>query len=125
MAFFGVTKEKINLLYNHPGADRLDLAKLDGMSFQFVVGRDTFKLGDEVIYFPVDSLIPEDVLARIGLVGKLAGRNKNRVKTIRLCGEISQGIVATFDQLAGLVDPSMDTETLTKRSKTPRKRGFY
>lgn len=97
MAFFGVTLEVIETVKYHPNADRLDICTLKGMNFQFVTGRDQYKPGDLVLYFPVDALVPQDLLAKIGLEGRLAGKEKNRVKTIRLRGEISQGIVATPD----------------------------
>lgn len=94
MAFFGVTFETIETARAHPNADRLDLCTLKGCSFQFVTGRGEYRAGDNVLYFPIDSLLPLDVQEKLGLVGKLAGPNKNRIKTIRLRGEISQGIVA-------------------------------
>ena len=94
MAFFGVTLETIGTVRNHPNADRLDLATVNGMSFQFVVGRDQWKVGDSVLYFPVDSLLPAPIIEKLGLTGKLSGPQKNRVKTIKLRGELSQGLVA-------------------------------
>jgi RNA ligase (TIGR02306 family) len=103
MAFFGVTRERISEAKHHPNADRLDICKLVGLEFQFVTGRDEFKVGDEVIYFPIDSLIPLPILGRLGLEGKLAGREKNKVKTIKLRGEISQGLVSKTD----LVPPEL------------------
>jgi|19_taG_2_1085344.scaffolds.fasta_scaffold00092_44 RNA ligase (TIGR02306 family) len=113
MAFFGVTKEKIGEVVNHPNADRLDIAKLEGMNFQFIVGRDQYKVGDDVVYFPIDSLIPPNVLARLGLVDRLAGKEKNRVKTVRLRGSISQGIVSDHDTLAGMSSIDKTDEQIT------------
>jgi RNA ligase (TIGR02306 family) len=52
-----------------------------------------------VIYFPVDSLLPEWICNALSLAGKLAGRDKNRVKTVRLRGNISQGVVCSPEQL--------------------------
>lgn len=51
MAFFGVTVEKIEKVWQHSNADSSDLAKLEGMSFQFVVGKGSMKPGDIVVYF--------------------------------------------------------------------------
>jgi RNA ligase (TIGR02306 family) len=97
MSFFGVTLNKIEKAWNHPNADRLDLASLSGCNFQFVVLRDQFKAGDSVLYFPVDSVLPAAVADKLGLTGRLAGKNKDRVKTIKLRGAISQGVVAKPD----------------------------
>lgn len=101
MSFFGVTVEQISELKKHPNADRLMLAKLEGMEFQFCVPTDQYEVGDLVLYFPIDAVIPQEVLQRLGLEGKLAGKDKNRLKTVRLRGEISQGIVATVESLLG------------------------
>lgn len=97
MAFFGVTIETIATAKKHPNADRLDLCTLKGLDFQFVTARDANKKGDQVLYFPIDSLLPEELQEKLGLLGKLSGGKKNRVKTIRLRGEISQGLVGPID----------------------------
>jgi hypothetical protein len=39
-------------------------------------------------------LLPEPLIETLGLQGKLAGSAQNRIKTIKLRGEISQGVVA-------------------------------
>lgn len=93
MSFFAVTLRKIAKVWNHPNADRLDLAQVDNSMYQFVVGRDQYKIGDEVLYFPIDAVLPAPAVEKLGLVGKLSGKDKNRIKTVKLRGEISQGIV--------------------------------
>ncbi len=93
MSYFGVTVEKIDTANHHPNADRLDICTLKGMSFQFVTGRDQYKPGECVLYFPVDSIIPLELQGKMGVTGMLSGKNKDRVKTVRLRGEISQGLV--------------------------------
>jgi RNA ligase (TIGR02306 family) len=97
MSFFGVTAEEIKQVGPIDGADRIEVASLAGMDYSFVVGKGQFKAGDKVLYFPVDSIIPIDVTRKMGLEGKLSGKNKDRVKTIKLRGQISQGIVAVLD----------------------------
>lgn len=93
MSTFGIFAETIESVSAHPNADRLELAKLIGIGYQFIIGKGQFQPGDQVLYFPIDALITPEILATIGLTGKLSGKNKNRVKTIRLRGCISQGIV--------------------------------
>lgn len=92
-----VTIEEIDDIINIENADRLQLAKLKGLNFQFVIPKDQYEIGEYVVYFPVDSVIPQTLIQILGLDGKLAGKDKNRVKTIKLRGVISQGIVAKFD----------------------------
>ena len=101
MAFFGVTIETIEKVWTHPdpAVERLALAKVKGLAFQFVVLKLQFKEGDSVIYFPVDSLIPDSLINKMGMTGKFAGPNKNRVKSIKLRSAISQGFVIEPDKI--------------------------
>jgi RNA ligase (TIGR02306 family) len=101
MAFFGVTVETIKTIEAIEGADRIQKASLEGLPFNFVIGKDTFKVGDTVLYFPIDSLIPQKIAEKLGVAGKLAGKDKDRVKTIKLKGVFSQGIVGPFS----LIEP--------------------
>lgn len=113
MAFFGVTREKIGSVSPIPDADRIEMAKLDGMDFQFVIGKDSFRPGDECLYLPVDSLLPEGLIEAIGLTGKLSGKLKNRIKTVKLRGQLSQGIVTNVDHVPeGMTDPDELTKHL-------------
>ena len=93
MAFFGVTTERIATSRHHTNADRLSVCTLEGMDFQFVTGKDQFKPGDEVLYFPLDAILPDAIAEVLQVLGKLAGAQKNRVKTMIFRGEISQGLV--------------------------------
>jgi len=122
MSFFGVTAEQIKQVSPIDGADRIEVASLAGMDYQFVVGKGQFKPGDKVLYFPVDSLIPIDVARKMGLEGKLAGKSKDRVKTIKLRGQISQGIVSDLSLVpAHLIEqgPQAITECLGVRKYEP------
>ncbi len=103
MAFFGVTQEEIGSVAPIEGADRIEVATLRGKDFQFVIARGSFAPGDGCLYFPIDSVLPAPLAERLGVAGKLAGRDRNRVKTVKLRGQISQGIVAS----TSLVPPDM------------------
>ncbi len=75
----------------HPNADRLELATVKG--WQCVVQRGAFQPGDRCVYIPIDSVLTEETEARIfGLDSKVKLTN-HRVKTIKLRGAISQGLV--------------------------------
>lgn len=115
MAFFGVTIETISEVYNHPDPEvtRLSLAKVEGMAFQFVIGKDQFKVGDKVIYFPVDSVFPQELLEKMNMVGKLTGKNKNRLKTIFLKKAISQGLVFPIEKLLTPDQVKLSSEEIT------------
>jgi RNA ligase (TIGR02306 family) len=102
MAFFGVTIEEIDKVEAIPGADRIEKATVKGMLFEFVIGKGSFKPNDRILYFPVDSLIPNDIAEKLGVAGKLAGPNKNRLKTIKLKQQISQGLVGPLDLIKNM-----------------------
>jgi len=108
LSIFAVTVERIGRVWKHENADLLDMASLDGKEYDFVVGKDQFVPGEVVIYFPVDSILPEWISSTLNLTGKLAGKDKNRVKTVRLRGNISQGVVCKPSQLA----PTISAESL-------------
>lgn len=97
MAFFGITIETISKIESIPNADKIQVASLNGLDFSFVIKKDQFKIGDRVLYFPIDSVINDKTLEVLGLKDRLSGPNKNRLKTITLRGQISQGIVANID----------------------------
>jgi RNA ligase (TIGR02306 family) len=78
-------------LETHPNADRLSIAKVLGWTC--VTGTAGWEDTDRGAYLPIDSVIPEDKIEEWGLVGKLSGGNKNRVKTVRLRGVLSQGLL--------------------------------
>lgn len=103
MSTFAVTVEQIGRVWKHENADLLEMASLVGKEYDFVVGKGQFTAGDTVVYFPVDSVLPETICSMLNLTGKLAGRDKNRVKTVRLRGNISQGVVCSPDQLVGMI----------------------
>lgn len=90
MSSFEVKIEKLTI-YPHPNADRLELAEVG--RFRAVVPKDVYQDGDYALYIPEQAIVPEDLLQELGLEGRLAGSAKNRVKAIRLRGELSQGIV--------------------------------
>ena len=75
----------------HPDADLLECARVG--DYFCVVGKGQFQTGDTVAYIPEGSVIPDSMITEMGLKGKLAGSKKNRVKTVKLRGVLSQGLV--------------------------------
>jgi RNA ligase (TIGR02306 family) len=93
MSLFAVTIERIEKVWAHPDADRLDLGSVEGLAFQFCIGKGQYKVGDTVVYIPVDAVLPDALIDRLDLRNMLAGAQRNRVKTVQLRGQISQGLV--------------------------------
>jgi RNA ligase (TIGR02306 family) len=74
-----------------PDADAIELAVVG--EFRSVVRKGQFTPGQTAIYLPESAVLPDDLLGRLGLIGKLAGSAKNRIKAVRLRGCLSQGIL--------------------------------
>jgi RNA ligase (TIGR02306 family) len=90
MSSFSVTVERLDIV-EHPNADALELARVG--AYHAVVRRGEYQTGDLAIYIPEQALLPEVLVDELGLTGRLAGPDSNRVKAVRLRGELSQGIV--------------------------------
>jgi RNA ligase (TIGR02306 family) len=87
---------KIDAVHKHPNADRLDFARVGG--YWVVTGKGEYKVGDNAIYFPIDSILP------IGLQGFLFSGTKmklkdNRVRAAKIRGHVSQGLLASADSI--------------------------
>lgn len=74
-----------------PGKDRIVLATVEG--YQSIVGADMYHVGDQVCYISEQTLVPVQLQQELGLEGRLAGSNKDRIKPIKMGGVLSQGIV--------------------------------
>jgi len=110
MSSFAVTLENLKI-EKHPNADALELAKVG--EYRAVVPKGVYQTGSIALYIPEQALLPPELIEELGLTGKLAGRDGNRVKAIRLRGELSQGIVCRPKKIAevygqnGGIDPQI------------------
>src|SRR6185312_807199 len=76
----------------HPNADRLEIGRIVGQDYQFIVGKGQFTDGSLFVYIPEAAIVPDWLLEEMGLVGKLNGLAKNRVKAQKFRGVLSQGL---------------------------------
>lgn len=113
MAFFGVTTEEIESVNSHPNADKLSIGKLKGLSFEFVIGLNQFSVGQKVLYIPIDSVLPPSLIEALNLTGRLAGKDKNRLKSVKLRGVVSQGLVVPVEKLLPEEMRSKSSEEIT------------
>lgn len=81
---FKVQIKRVVEAVKHPNADKLVLCKVNDVDYQMV--SNCAKVGDIVVYFPIDSVLPEDLAKKLGLPSR-------RIKTIKLRGEFSQGFI--------------------------------
>lgn len=98
MSTLRVTAERLTI-HDHPNADALELAQV-GL-YRAVVAKGAYRTGDFALYIPEQSVLPDALIAELGLTGRLAGAAANRVKAVRLRGELSQGIVCRPAALDG------------------------
>ena len=91
MSTFAVTVQEVDAIHPIPEADRIEMAQIRG--FQCVVPKGKYAVGDRVAYIPEASLLSDEVAEFLGVLGKLSGSQKNRVKATSFKGCLSQGLV--------------------------------
>lgn len=94
--------ENISAIYPIEGADSIEEAKIRGWSV--VVQKDTFSVGDQVIYFEVDSALPllDSRFSYLSSRGSrlIDGKPYHVLRTIRLRGTYSQGLAIPYHEFA-------------------------
>ncbi|WP_432029743.1 RNA ligase (ATP) [Streptomyces sp. 1222.5] len=97
MSTLRVTAEVLTV-HEHPNADALELAQV-GL-YRAVVAKGAYRTGEAAVYIPEQAVLPAALIGELGLTGRLAGGAANRVRAVRLRGELSQGIVCRPNALA-------------------------
>lgn len=97
MAEFEVPIVKIEEVIPIEGADRIEAVRVGG--YQSIVEKGKYFPGMLAVYIPCGSVVPMDIQEDLGLVGKLSGNRKDRVKEIKLKGVLSEGLIYSFDKL--------------------------
>lgn len=102
MSTFSVPVKRIRAIEPHPNADAIEFAVVEG--YRSIVKKGVFKEGDRVVYLPEASVLPEGLLKLIGMwdeekgIGQLVGKKGDRIKAIKLRGELSQGICLAMNE---------------------------
>ncbi len=84
-------------VFDHPNADRLELAIVGNTEWQVVVGAGEFIPGDPCIYIPIDSVLGKDIEDYLFPLGSKVTLSKSRVRSIKLRGALSQGMAIKVD----------------------------
>jgi len=114
MATFKVEVLKVEIL-DHPDADALEIAQVRG--YQSIVRKGQFQTGDLAAYIPEQAIVPEWVLRRLNLwddekgKGKLAGKQGNRVKPVKLRGVMSQGLLYPLEVIHHAFEHAFEDQT--------------
>ena len=79
--------ETIAEILPHPNADTLEIAKVLG--WQVIVRKGEFKAGESAVFIPIDTILPDEPWSAF----LKKGDKPIRLKTIKLRGQYSQGLV--------------------------------
>lgn len=122
---------KIESIIPHGNADKLEIAVVKG--WQCIVPKDRYQKGDKVIYIPIDSMIPYEMSEELGITRYLSNPKKNndgkvissRVRTTKLRGIISQGVIIDLPDQSWKVGKDVKEELNITKYKPIRNRGGY
>ena len=106
------TVQTISEIKTHPNADAIELAIIKG--WQVVVKKGEFQPGDKVIYLEIDSWVPTEIapfLTKNLVPREYDGVRGERLRTVKLRGEISQGLVLPLNTLPPAVMDDVDSGT--------------
>lgn len=95
----------------HPNADKLEIATVYG--FHVVVQKDKYKIGDVLLYIPIDSIIPIWLEEKLFPVDAKIKLHRSRIRQIKIRKFASQGM---------LIDPLDVSEGIEKWAKTNKKK---
>ena len=93
---------KVSKISPIPNADAIEVAKIDG--WEVVVKKGEFKEGDLCVYFQIDSFLPDKpVYSFLKNKTMMEGNVGYRLRTIRLRGQVSQGLALPLADF-GIID---------------------
>lgn len=100
------TVRKITNLEPIEGADKIELATVDG--WKVVVAKEVgHRIGNFVVYCEVDSFLPikdEFEFLRKSSYKKMGDKEGFRLKTIKLRGQVSSGLILPVSSLESLLN---------------------
>ena len=102
MAEMKIVVQKIDRIEPHENADRLEVAFTDIYDWPVIISKDSMKVGDKVIHFPVDCVISLE-LGEILLGGSRLKLKNGRIRAAKIRGIVSYGILASYDKLNKLL----------------------
>ena len=107
-----VTVRKITNILPIEGADKIEEVVVDGWSI--VAQKGIHSVGKDILYFEIDSFLPEEdkrfeSFMKFG-TRTFEGKVGHRVKTKRLKGVYSQGIIMPISEFPEITDPEYDVD---------------
>lgn len=109
MSTFEVKVVKIEAIEPIVNADAIEVAMVG--DYRSVVRKGQYNVGNLAVYIPEAAILPSELIRDMGLEGKLAGTNKNRVKAVKLRGCLSQGLLYPVDSGSDCGGPFINLPT--------------
>ena len=112
MSTFKVEVVKVRAIEPIANADAIECAVVG--DYRSVVLKHSLCVGQLAVYIPEASVLPENVLRMLNMwdnekkVGKLSGKKGNRVKAIKLRGQLSQGLLLPVDSGTDIGHPFLN-----------------
>ena len=106
---------KISEISAIENADAIAVASIDG--WKVVVKKDEFKINDLVVYFEIDSWVPTTIapfLSKGNEPREYYGVKGEKLRTIKLRGQISQGLILPVSILDTIITSFDDGDDLTE-----------
>lgn len=97
MSTLKVETVKIDDIISHPNADKLQIAVVKG--WNIIVGKEQFKAGDLAVFIPEDSVITEELEAKVFGANSKIKLTNHRIRIIKIRGCVSQGLLVSYDLL--------------------------
>jgi RNA ligase (TIGR02306 family) len=107
-----VTVRKISAIESIDGADKIEKVVVDG--WNVVAQKGIHEVGKNILFFEIDSFLPEsdprfESFMKFG-TRTFDGVKGHKVKTIRLKGVYSQGIIMPLSEFPEITDPQEDVD---------------
>jgi len=94
---YKVPLTEIKAIHPHDNADRLEVAEVYG--FQVIIKKDSYKVGDKVLYIPINSILSPELDFHIFPPDSKIKLHKRKVKQIRIRGLASQGMLISPEDI--------------------------
>ena len=92
MSEFAVSVREITHILPHSNADKLEVMRLSGMLYNIVTEKDAHTVGEKMVYFPVDSIIPDDLVKELDIKYLSKKKVGQVVQAAKLRGVVSEGL---------------------------------
>ncbi len=87
----------IGAIFEHDNADRLEIVQPGNTDWRVIVGKGQFNVGDVCVYVPIDSILERKLEDHLFPPDSKITLDKSRVRSIRIRGSVSQGMIIDID----------------------------